>query len=363
MPRRLIYGLVLCAFAASYPLASIAATDVEIKLIHDTVRSQYASFDDYCKQTDQAKRQLVLQTTMKLVSDKKLADPYSAGPAAGALLRKACGADDAQMTVQQTRWLVTSKPLVFESEQKTLGMFTTASGMVNQIYVPENYKQSDGLLPAVVLNHTIGGVSTHLKVQAKSLLDAGYAVMVVDSYSPRNLRSGSIALPPSDMAKDAYDALAHLRAQSYIDKERIFQSGYSLGAYAAALLASPEGATALKSQGRFRATVAHYGSCALSDSKVDMLSADTDRPILLLMGELDVESPAKNCFPRLNEMKIAGKPVQWHVYPNTTHGWDKAENNGYIYRAASGETMTYRYDATVTQDATNRMIAFFNSFR
>jgi dienelactone hydrolase len=62
-------------------------------------------------------------------------------------------------------------------------------------------------------------------------------------------------------------------------------------------------------------------------------------------------------------MKVAGKPVQWHVYPNTTHGWDKAENNGYVYRAANGETMTYRYDETVTKDAIHRMIAFFNSFR
>ncbi len=362
MPRRLVASLVSGAIAAIYAAASVAATEAEIKLIENVVRSQHASFDDYCQQTDQAKRQLVMQTIMKLMSEKKLADPYGSGPAAGALLRKACGTDDTPMTAQQARWLVTAKPLAFEAGLKTLGMLTSASGMANQIYVPESYKQSDGLLPAVVLNHTIGGVSAHLKVQAKSLLDAGYAVMVVDSYSPRNLRSGSI-VPPSDIAKDAYDALAHLRAQSYIDKERIFQSGYSLGAYAAALLASPEGAAALKSQGRFRATVAQYGSCVMSDSKVDMLSADTDRPILLLMGELDIETPAKNCFPRLNEMKVAGKPVQWHVYPNTTHGWDKAENNGYVYRAANGETMTYRYDETVTKDAIHRMIAFFNSFR
>jgi dienelactone hydrolase len=62
-------------------------------------------------------------------------------------------------------------------------------------------------------------------------------------------------------------------------------------------------------------------------------------------------------------MKAAGKEVDWHIYPATTHGWDKAENNGYVYRAADGRTMTYRYDAQVSQDATQRMIAFFNRHR
>jgi dienelactone hydrolase len=363
MPRRLIYRLVVCAFAACSALASIAATDAEIKLIHDTVRGQYPSIEGYCKQADDVRRQLVMQTTLKLMSEKKISDPYGAGSAAGALLRKACGADDAPMTAQQSRWLITAKPLIFESGFKTLGMFTSAMAMANTIYVPESYKTSDGLLPAVVLNHTIGGVSAHLRVHAKALLDAGFAVLVVDSYSSRNARPGSVALPPSDIAKDAYDALAHLHAQTYVDKTRIYQSGYSLGAYAAALLASPEGASILKSQGRFRATVANYGTCTFGDGKVDLLSADSDRPILLLMAELDIETPPKYCFPRLDEMKAAGKPVQWHVYPKASHGWDKAENNGYVYRAANGDSMTYRYDETVTKDATARMISFFNAHR
>ena len=85
--------------------------------------------------------------------------------------------------------------------------------------------------------------------------------------------------------------------------------------------------------------------------------------VLMLMAALDVETPPKTCFPLMETMKAAGKPVDWHIYPGTTHGWDKAENNGYVYRAPTGETMAYRYDAQVTQDATQRMIAFFNLHR
>jgi len=62
-------------------------------------------------------------------------------------------------------------------------------------------------------------------------------------------------------------------------------------------------------------------------------------------------------------MKAAGKPVEWHIYPKTTHGWDQAEHSGHVYRTNSGETMSYRHDAEVTRDATARMIEFFNRHR
>jgi dienelactone hydrolase len=55
--------------------------------------------------------------------------------------------------------------------------------------------------------------------------------------------------------------------------------------------------------------------------------------------------------------------VSWHVYPNTTHGWDKAENNGYVYRSSTGASMIYKYDAAVTREAAARMIDFFNRYR
>lgn len=98
-------------------------------------------------------------------------------------------------------------------------------------------------------------------------------------------------------------------------------------------LQAPEGARELSTRVALRATVANYGSCKIASpyaggkanvTFMDMLSADSDRPILMLMGELDIETPPATCFPLLNEMKAAGKPVEWHIYPKTTHGWDKA---------------------------------------
>jgi dienelactone hydrolase len=223
-----------------------------------------------------------------------------------------------------------------------------------------------------VVISTTKGVSEHLRAHARRLIDAGFAVLVVDTFGARGYKVGVNEPLPAEFAKDAYDALAHLLTLPYIDKNRIFQTGYSYGGMAAALLASPEGAQELKAKARFRATVANYAGCTIAapyaggQSKatyVPMLSADSDQPILMLMAELDIETPPSTCFPLLEEMKAKGKDVHWHIYPGTTHGWDKAENNGYVYRTTSGETMAYRYDANIAKDATERMIVFFDRYR
>lgn len=361
LPRHSLLALVLAFLFSS---TAHAVSEAEIRMVYDGVRSKFPDLSVYCKLPEAERRQATVQVTIALASARKLSDPTAAGPQAGILLRRDCGLDitPATSNPNAVRWVASATPLTFDAARQTAGMFTSAASLSNRIYAPEGA----GPFPAVVLNHTIGGVSQHMLVQAKALLGAGFAVLVVDSYGPRGIRAGSI-LFPAEVAKDAYAALAHLSSQPYVDKNRIYQTGYSLGALASALLASPEGAQTFQAPGRFRASVGHYGTCALHDKpsspKLEMLSADSDRPVLMLMAELDIETPPKNCFPLLEQMKAAGKEVEWHIYPNTTHGWDKSENNGYVYRSANGETMTYRYDAAVTKDATERMIAFFNRYR
>lgn len=360
--RRLIASMSLIA---TFGMTSHAASETEVKLIYDGVHNKFPDLGTYCKLSDEERRKAVTQVTMALASTRKVEDPFGAGPQAGALLRQGCGIDTA-VDMSKVRWTVNAKPLAFDPERGNFGVFTSVQALANKVYAPEG----NGPFPAVVVSQT-KGMSEHLRVHAKELIDAGFAVLVVDTFGPRGYKAGVNEPLPAEFAKDAYDALAHLLALPYIDKSRIFQTGYSYGGMAAALLASPEGAKELKAQGRFRATVANYGACAMASpyaggqskaSYMDMLSADSDRPILMLMGELDIETPPKTCFPLLEQMKAAGKDVHWHIYPNTTHGWDKAEHNGLVYRTNSGETMAYRYDAAVAKDASERMIAFFNRY-
>jgi dienelactone hydrolase len=347
-----------CILVLLCPLVQ-ASDETQIKLIFDAVRSQYPDVNLYCKLSDTDRRKVVVQSTLQLANKGQVSDPYVDGPKAGALLRQECGVLDIPTVDKATmRWMTNEKPLTFDSEVGRLGMFTSIQAMANRVYVPQ---EGTGPFPAVVLSHTIGSISPHLLVHAKDLLAAGFAVLVVDTYGPRGVKNGISKILPTESAKDAYDALAHLQAQAFIDRNRIFQSGYSLGGIASSLLASPQGAKALNASGRFRATVSNYGGCVVS--QMDVLSSDSDRPLLMLMAELDIEASPRLCFPLLDNMKAAGKDVQWHIYPQTTHGWDKAENNGYVYRSPSGETMPYRYDPTVAKDATERMISFFNRYR
>jgi dienelactone hydrolase len=338
-----------------------AADESSVALIYKTVHGKYPDLAAYCKLGDAERRQIVVSTTMQLAGEKRVSDPFVAGAEAGARLRKDCGLGTMQASdFAKLRWTASRKPLAFDSERRSANDLTDIHSLGNRIYTPTG----NGPFPAVVISHT-KGISQHLLVHARELLAAGFAVLVVDTFGPRGIKAGG-DLFPAEFAKDAYDALTHLQAQTYINKNRIFQTGYSYGGYAAALLASPQGADAFKASGRFRATVANYGSCAIqegeSKQKLEMLSADSDRPILMLMAELDIETPPKHCFPLLEEMKAAGKDVYWHIYPKTTHGWDKAEHNGYVYRLY-GETMMYRYDEAVANDATGRMIAFFNRYQ
>jgi dienelactone hydrolase len=243
--------------------------------------------------------------------------------------------------------LVSKYPqLKFQDEPKEeLGTFTNIS---NTIFKPEG----QGPFPAVVLVHTCGGIKdSHIRTHAKEMLEEGYVILVQDSFNPRGSPDCGLgnrkALPALIAASDGYAALAHLSKLPFVDAKRIYQVGYSWGAFGATLLASSNLADNLGVSARFRATVANYSTCKFLGR--DFLLTSTDRPVLMLMGEKDAETPPASCFPLLQELKDSGKPVSWHVFPGTTHGWDKTgqTSNGYIY------------NKDVAREATRRMIEFF----
>ena len=79
----------------------------------------------------------------------------------------------------------------------------------------------------------------------------------------------------------------------------------------------------------------------------------------MLMGEKDNELSPQSCLRELPLRKAAGAPVQWHVYPDTTHAWDKAEQDGFRKPSPiNGETVLYRYNREATEDAMIRVFEF-----
>lgn len=236
------------------------------------------------------------------------------------------------------------QPVQFENEVKeSIGLFTN---IANVTFKPPG----TGPFPAVVLMHTCGGVhKPHIKEHASTLLASGYVVLVVDSFEPRGFPNCSVRLlTVSAGIADAYAALNRLASLPFVDPTRIYQMGYSWGGIVATLLASPQSAALVGSPARFAATVSHYSNCIYQGSRRFMMQ-DIDRPVLMLMAEQDQELPPTSCFPLLDELRANGQPVEWHVFPGATHGWDQRGqgSRGYVF------------NENTTRDATARSLVFF----
>ena len=249
-------------------------------------------------------------------------------------------------------------PVKFEAGLGEMGLFT---GLANKTFKPAG----PGPYPAVVIGHTCGGVGiAHIRQRAKELLAAGFTVLTTDSYGPRGINQcrGQTKVDTRHQVIDAYAAIRHLRQNPEIDAGRIYYVGYSAGGIAAAQLAAPVFAPDMPPL-RFKAIVSNYASCVFqwgpNTHRAQLLQRFADTPILMLMAERDWELRPTDCFPQLEEMKAAGKPVEWHIYKDTHHAWDQPFVR-YSITNGFGQTTDYFHSATVTQDATARMIEFFN---
>lgn len=261
----------------------------------------------------------------------------------------------------QIRSMASQAPdLKFPMEVKELN---SSSPLEMAIYKPEGR----GPFPALVLFHTCGGLRPEIRDWTKEVLSRGYAVFVLDSFSQRGLKTNCV--PPSRInfwrgAKDAFQALDHLARFEFIDPGRVALMGFSWGAMAGLLTDSQSVAEAFSPEKRFVAVVGFYPACyfpALGDLReIEFLRPDTDRPALVLMGELDTETPPSDCLPRLEALREKGVSVAWHVYPKTTHCWDCSSIDGFT-KTFRGNAVVYHYDKSTADDSARRAFDFLDA--
>src|SRR5262245_29489840 len=96
-------------------------------------------------------------------------------------------------------------------------------------------------------------------------------------------------------------------------------------------------------------------------SPYEIVQPDIDRPVLVLMGGRDNETPAAECIPKPETARAGGAPVEWHVYPEATHCWDCRNLDGFSKIDSRGTQVIYRYDKTVTDDSARRMFEFLRA--
>ena len=108
-----------------------------------------------------------------------------------------------------------------------------------------------GPFPTVIVLHPCTGmppmVRRSLTEHARHLTRHGFAVLMPDSFGPRGLSGGRACGGPLArsasilLLHDAYNAKAALAGHRKVDKDNIFITGQSLGAYAALMASLAKG--------------------------------------------------------------------------------------------------------------------------
>lgn len=275
---------------------------------------------------------------------------------------------DARMVEQLALDARKMSNLEFPTEAKELGAFSTIN---NGLFRPEG--QATGPFPALVVAHSCGGVRPRdMDDWLDAALKRGFVVLVVDSMrGNKNNCYPPVPVPAGRRLKDMYDASAHLARLPFVDPKRIYQVGFSQGAFLASLLASPQVHRAVAPESpRYAASAGLYGICNWPagtiknvNYRLTFVFDDSDRPYLMLMGAADRETPPEHCGDTLTTLQAKGRPVEWHVYPETTHCWDCISLDGFSKTDFRGERISYRYDKQVSADSRRRVLDFFERHR
>jgi dienelactone hydrolase len=180
-----------------------------------------------------------------------------------------------------------------------------------------------GPSPAVVLLHGCGGGWRGLDERwGKRLAEWGYVTLTIDRFGTRGVTSACTSgLPPSTL-HDAYRALDFLAGQSSVDPTRVAVVGFSQGAMLA-LLSVERGEIERSAKEKFRAAVGFYPPCL-------GLKGNMTVPTLILIGELDDWTPARECRNLaegrddwgISRERGKGYPIEITVYPGAYHDFD-----------------------------------------
>jgi len=141
----------------------------------------------------------------------------------------------------------------------------------------------DGPYPAVVIVHGCTGVPDDVKTGGakgfwpEQLERAGYAVLLVDSFTSRNVHDACTAGGPSRVA-DAYGALAFLARQPFVDPKRVALLGLASGGAAALSVVEKRDAELFEGENEqaFKAAIAVAPFCS-TDGHVLVPRSDPHR--------------------------------------------------------------------------------------
>jgi dienelactone hydrolase len=214
----------------------------------------------------------------------------------------------------------------------------------------------DGPFAAIVYLHGCDGLSKDdRKPIAQFVTRLGYVSLAVDSFASRGIKDACTKPMPALMLSrqgDALGALSHLSKLPFVDPQRIAVLGGSQGGSVALQLASTKQVEIFDFPRdlKFRAAVAYYPLCGVASEELNV-------PTLILIGELDDWTPAKDCELWMKRRADRGAPVKLVVYPGAYHAFN-------VPAFADGREMLghwLKYDAKAARSAVQEMQSFLTA--
>jgi dienelactone hydrolase len=181
-------------------------------------------------------------------------------------------------------------------------------------------------VPAVVVPEGLGGLIDDREFRYGRFLAAnGYAVLVVDSFTPRGAAPLShprraLAVTESMMLADAFGALRYLGSHPLVDPDRIHIFGFSYGGMISVLSAYENIRRVYMGDNglAFAGHVSYYG-CSVA--RVEAPQA-TGAPVLMMLAGLDKNVSMKRTQQIADDLRHGGSPVELVVFENIYHQWD-----------------------------------------
>lgn len=201
------------------------------------------------------------------------------------------------------------------------------TNIVGNLFLPADIGKEK--IPAIVLMHGSGGIyGAMLDFWPKLFNAQGYAVLAVDSFAPRGVKSTAddqSQVPFAADVADAFSALKLLASHPRIDAKRIAIMGFSRGGITTwrtgveriiAAQKLPDGL-------RFAAHVPFYsGGCVGIFRLIAKPGVFAKSPMLWVHGDVDDYTPIGPCQDYASKIGKAGTPVEFAVIEGARHKFD-----------------------------------------
>lgn len=200
--------------------------------------------------------------------------------------------------------------------------------------------------PTVLLLHGCGGpltskgqIAARERAWMNLFVSKGYVTLLLDSFNPRGFASictnGQRPLTAEkDRPYDAYAALGWLRAQPFVNGEKVAVMGWSHGAMTTLATISEAMIKEIGwTQPGFLTAVAFYPGCI----ELNKTKYVNKVPLLMQLGEKDDWTPAKNCVAMAKAVGTRhAAPIELDVYPGAYHAFDNPTGKVNVRSANSG---------------------------